>query len=317
MRKIRLITALLSLGIGAALLGGCSSSTGTKEKTTGSLSDPQFQAAQTVMASAGEFDGMLLDVAFQAVDSVFQDSANPTPIHVVGLSLAAEAGPDSVSLTYHTNTEYWYFYGVTYDSAYDTTAIDTQLIVTRFLIQDSVQFLHGSNIVQWPDSALLTEIRNGVHVSVTNSSSTDSVYVHQRVTIGGDIPNRGDVVINGSRGFEINFSTFTDTDTCQFALNMGATAGAVGLNVVDVDQNDGCPTSGRMTYSGNIGVACVTPDTSLTYNDGWIITQSFNGDIINYVFENSTTRWTFSDTCQTQVTASPYKRIASMIANGL
>ncbi len=313
MKKAALLLTILGLGAIAALFNGCgSSSTATKEKAVGSPNDPQFQAAQEVVTAANDYGSLMFNLAFQAVDSVFSDPGNPSPIHRFRQPVAAAVAADTATLDYHMDSQYWLFYTV----HYDTTMVDTQQVVTRFLVKDSIQFVQGMDIVQWPDSALLTEFRNGVHISVTASNTTDSTYVHQLLAIAGDIPGQGDISVDGSRGFELNYSTMDQNDTCQFGLNMGSSANNVGLNLTDVNQNDGCPTAGNLVYTGNINVSCLGQDT-LMYNDGWTITQTFNNDISNYVFENSTTRWTFADTCHTQPAAvSAYKRIARLQTGG-
>jgi hypothetical protein len=306
-KKAIFLFTLMCLGAAVAFVVGCGSdnSTNTTEKKTGSLNDPQFLAAQEAVSAVGEYDGLMLGLAFQALDSVFHDPSNPSPIRNFRRPVATSTAADTVELTYHADSKYWMFYTV----HYDTSSTDP-LVVTRFVIKDSTQFLQGMDVVQWPDSALLTEFRNGVHASITANNTTDSIYIHQLVTIAGDIPNLGDVTIDGSRGFEINFSDTGSADTCTFGLNMGAVANSVGLNVTDLDQN-GCPTSGNSVYAGSINVSCVGQDTA-SYSGGWTITETFNGNLINYVFENSTTRWTYTDTCHTQASASPYERISRL-----
>ena len=69
----------------------------------------------------------------------------------------------------------------------------------------------------------------------------------------------------------------------------------VSLNIMEV-MADGCPSSGSIRYSGSISMDCEA-DTTFTSTDIWTLTETYKGETVEFVVENSDYRWTWSDPC--------------------
>jgi len=228
-----------------------------------------------------------LGFAFFILYDTSESVAGKYPFSIEGL----ESASDSVFYTYHSNSQYWYFYASSVDTSVSGDTVED------ITIEDSIQFLHGSSPVQWPDSAELTGINAGGSVSI-HSAPADTLSFNQNFTIIGNISGMGDVVINGN-GQVIGAGDF-DTDSlgsCHGSLTLTQTISNVEINLTDMDEEDNCPAAGVIHLAGTAGIECICGDTTLSFNDSWTITQTFSGDYITTVYENSTTRWTVVYNC--------------------
>jgi|GEM_PF-6630411 len=305
MKRLLFLSLLMTLGVALAFLSGCDKDEATNppEKAVGDTLDPVFGAIEYGFEGINEMTPMLLAVSLEFMDSVFNDPGHPAPgkwsIGIQGLSVAA----DSFLYTYHSNTQYWYFY-----FAWDT--IENEGMDTVSLtIEDSIQFLHGASPVQWPNPAELTGIKIGGSFEVS-SMNEGSVSLHQNFTITGDIAGLGDVVITGNGQLSIDLDS--NEPPCNFDFDMNQTISNLQLNITELEE-EGCPTAGTIRHVGAVSVEC-TGDTSFTFSDTWSITQTFSGDLITTVFENSTTVWTVTDTCGGG-SAAPWNRFKGICRN--
>jgi len=222
----------------------------------------------------GIFD--ILDAVFDSAgQGVSGDRSHPTT--VTGIEA------DSVYLTYHDASQYWYRY------SHSVVPSDTDTMTTTII--DSVQFLHADGPVQWPDSTFLTGVNTGALLHIVSSNGSE-IEADQLVTILGNIVDQGDVTLNGVQSIGMLFVS----DSCTATMDMGITATEVVLNIAHIDTS-GCPESGVFQHQGTVGLEC-TGEGALSYSDSWTIVQTFTGDdgyIV--VVENSTTRWTYSGSC--------------------
>lgn len=260
-------------------------------KVTGDLNDPVFLSMQGNLDEIESFDGQMFDVLFGIIDTVFDMAPGAKITRSSSHSLGANT--DSVSVAYHANSGYWYAYASFTEivPTSDTTA-DTMTVV----IEDSVQFLAGAMSMQWPDSATLTAIKTGANVAATFPEG--SLSANQNFTIAGEIVTEGDVTVNGTNGVSVSMGNL---ENCTFAVTMTGNATNVVLNLTTIDLDD-CPTAGTLVSTGNINLQC-TGEQAVSFNDTWTITETFAGEIITIVAENSTTRWTYTDTCSNSVQA--------------
>lgn len=255
-------------------------------KITGDLNDPAFLSMQGGLDEVESFDGEMFDMLFGLIDTILVMAPNGGKI-VRQSSHSLGANADSVSVAYHQSSGYWYAYASIDEIVWTS---DTTSDTASIIIEDSVQFLQGSMAVQWPDSALLTAIKTGASVDVTFTGG--SVTASQNFTIAGAIIAEGDVTVNGTNAVDVSATLL---EGCTFALSMTGSATNIVLNIAAI-QNDVCPTSGMLVSTGSISLECVG-DTTVSFSDSWTITETFAGETITVVAENSTTRWTFTDSC--------------------
>ncbi len=278
------LALLLTLG----LVGGCSDDdepTGPAEKAVGNVDDPEFMWTVGAMDEMEEFGDEMMAFLLLGIDTVLQTQGAGSPFHGGRQFQAAGIEADSVYLTYHETSQYWYlfFQGVETIGPEETTVT----------VIDSIQFLHATGPVQWPDSVLLTGVNNGVLLNL-ESNLGSVIAAHQQITLTGELLTDGDVVLSGTQGFDVFL--VGPPGSCTLDLNMSTTATSVGLNIEHTDAG-GCPESGVLRYTGTIGVTCpVSPP--VVYNDSWTIVMTFTGnDEFRIVAENATTRWTYNGSC--------------------
>jgi len=293
MKRLLFLGVLLMLGASLAFIAGCDEDEATNptEKAVGDTLDPVFGALEEGFEGVDEMTPFMLSqslgFAFFILYDTSESVAGKYPFSIEGL----ESASDSVFYTYHSNSQYWYFYASSVDTSVSGDTVED------ITIEDSIQFLHGSSPVQWPDSAELTGINAGGSVSI-HSAPADTLSFNQNFTIIGNISGMGDVVINGN-GQVIGAGDF-DTDSlgsCHGSLTLTQTISNVEINLTDMDEEDNCPAAGVIHLAGTAGIECICGDTTLSFNDSWTITQTFSGDYITTVYENSTTRWTVVYNC--------------------
>ncbi|HUV30846.1 MAG TPA: hypothetical protein VMY05_07160 [Acidobacteriota bacterium] len=291
MKRILALGGILVVMFALGAFLGCGDD---EDKGTGSGLDIgdttslEFQAARDMFEQNEGLTEMTLDYLFDIVDSVYNHPDFPGSAGSRRNGYDAALQVDSFLLVYHAGSQYWYAYIM------DAEGADTMIL------QDSVQFLHGVLPVQWPDSALLTGIKTGLVYTFDRQSLNASVVAHQLLSIVGNIAGYGDVVINGSQSVALSVVTGEGT-VCNNSLTMNATFSNIALNIEDMQMNDACPTAGKITHTGNISIDC-EGDYTYSYSGSWAISQTFDGNEIHYVFENSTTRWTYTDYCHEGLT---------------
>jgi hypothetical protein len=307
MKKLLYMLSAMSLIAGLALIIGCSDddeTTGPVVKATGDPDAVEFEAALGVIAFIGEMNWEMLDGMSGTIDSVMTRFA-PTRAEKIRIqNLSTGIMSDSFYLTYHADSKYWY----AFFQAVDTGIVGDSQVVISVTYEDSIQFLHGTEVVQWPDSALLSGVNCGASSIMLNLFDWwKSFEAHQQVSVVGGIFGDGDVAINSTATAETDVSGELDGYSCTFDVDLGITLTNVALNL-EATESDGCPTSGTAQYTGVIDMACDN-DTSFTLNDQWSLIQTFSDTTIHYVVENSTTRWEFDETCNGKSTMAFGNRV--------
>lgn len=307
----KFLILMMSLALVLAVVIGCSDDdentpTDPNGLETGSLDDPELGLAQEALYNADDFSGELFTWMGFFIDSVLGEASQQSS----SSSFVAKLASDSVFATYHDGSEYWYMYFRNIDTLFGNGVILDIITVTLY---DSIQFLHSGDPVQWPDSSLLTGIINGAALVITTQNGFDDAFAAQNVTVvgaPGAIANKNDVTFNGTRTFE--FGITDESGDCSLGLNATTTLTDLLMNIAYVDEG-GCPEDGNLLHTATITIEC-TGDTTFSFSDTWTFDQTFDGDTIHVVVENSTTRWTFTDTCDVPiVTARPYAEIFDRI----
>ena len=277
---------LVALALGLLLAAGCGDEdpAGPTEKQIGDLNNPEYLNLMAAMDDSEEYTGMMMEDIFGVMGLVFAGGLGGVsgdrerPITVNGVEA------DSVYLVYHATSQYWYWY-LQSEVPMDTDTLTTTLI-------DSVQFLHADGPVQWPDSTLLTGVNTGA-LLLMESGLGSAIEAAHLLTFSGNIVDQGDVTINGTQSIDMLFVG----DSCTVTLDMSIVASDIAMNIDHVENYDGCPESGVLNHQGTAGIVC-TSGGGLNFSDSWTIVQTFTGDdTYSVVVENSTTRWSFTDTC--------------------
>jgi len=292
MRRLLFLAGIAILAVGLFISCGEDSATNPIAKKVGDTTDVAFTSTFDNLENVDDNDGVMLGKMDFLMDSVFSILPQGiTPPRRSGRSGSFAAAGDSVMLTFHDSSMYWFLYA-SFDTIEGTPAAPESL---AYVVKDSVQFLYATGPVQWPDSTLLTGLKQGAWLSViANSGNLGSVIAGQVFDIDGNIAGRGLVTINGSNNVDGTFSDSGCTVTAK--LNGTAKDVKIMLSSIENDTSSSCPQSGSMTQTGTIGVNC-QGDTTFTYNDTWTVTMTFYGDSETIVAENATTSWTVTEPC--------------------
>lgn len=311
MKALIRILAVMVLIAGVMFIFGCSDDdeiTNPIVKDTGDPDAPEFEAARMAIGFTGGMNGEMLDFMFEVVGFVLEHPDFPAPAKYDIAGFSAGFSVDSFELAYHDDSEYWYV--LLYEV--DTTFEDTTMIIRSNTTEDSVQFLHGTEAVKWPDSAQLTGINHGISELIKANDWMEILDVHQELTIVGNILAYGDVTINGNATAEADFSDSDyDGPFCKFEIDIASTFTNLTMNTADL-YTDYCPGNGMAGYSGSINMDCIG-DTMFTSIDQWSVTQTFDGTDIHYVFENSTTRWEYNEICSSDSVSTRNDRIKTAL----
>ena len=288
MKRILVVIAGLLLLSALSLWTGCSDDDEATSPTLaqGDTLDPDFISFREGYDATNMTTDMMLEMIFHVTDSLLHDADNPNakPLRIP-TNLQIE--DDSITATYHSTSQYWYVYFLGTDGEQDS------MIVT-----DSVQFLHATGPVQWPDSASLTGIKSGMSFHLREGLWVGDAT--HNITLIGDFPNRGEVVANGSQHVSIAIGDdvvyFPDDQMdCEFSLTFNTTFTDVTLDLEHM--GDGCPLAGSLTSTGTAVIDCSNETDTVAVDGSWTVTESFTGTVANWVIENATTRWVGVDSC--------------------
>ncbi len=295
MKRILALGAALILLMCLSLWVGCGDDdegTTTPALTQGDTLDPVFLSFRDGYENVDQFTSMMLDIMFSVADSVLSDPSNPNA-KAVFIPNGLDVEADSLYLTYHASSGYWYLYEGYYDPR------DSAIII------DSVQFLHGATPVQWPDSAQLSGIKSGL--SLFWSIEGDVVTGSHNMTLTGDFPNFGIVTANGTQHVSYAYhdshvEVVDDTLGCDFDMTFNSTITNVAFPLGNIE--DVCPQSGSLVHMVTVDVGCVGETDTLDYSGGWKVTLTFAGATSTWVIENATTRWSGTDSCSSSVSGN-------------
>ena len=288
MKRIFVLGAVLLLLSTFSLWMGCSDDDEATSPTLaqGDTLDPGFISFREGYDATNMTTDMMLEMIFHVTDSLLHDADNPNakPLRIP-TSLQIE--DNSITVTYHSASQYWY---VDFLGTYGEQ--DSMIVI------DSVQFLHATGPVQWPDSASLTGIKSGMSFHLREGLWVGDAT--QSVTLLGDFPNLGEVVANGFQHVSIAIGDdvvhFPDDDMdCEFSLAFTTTFTNVTLDLEHM--GDGCPLAGSLTSIGTAAIDCSNETDTVTVGGSWKVTESFTGTVANWVIENATTRWVGVDSC--------------------
>ncbi len=285
MRQLPHLIVLLLAVAGLVLLAGCSDDdTGTNTNLAkGKLSDPVFQALNSSLYISEGYANLLMNFGYMVGDSVIGHAENPG-VKGIWTESALAAASDSIFLTYHDDSQYWYLY---YRHADDSETL---------VIEDSVQYFHGLTPVQWPDSTQWVRINMSGSLSFVEAGGEGNITVGQSVSLTRSLAAPNVILLNGSDVFDVDIRNYDHGVTCGYDLSMTGTYTNIALNFADEEE---CPSSGSYVYRGSAAMEC-TGDPGFSLEDSWTIATEYRGDSVRTTVENATTRWVFNEPCDDQ-----------------
>jgi len=291
MRKLSIFLLATLLVSGLIFVWGCSDDDDNGTDSTalpdGDPLDAVFMAAEEPLDSATSLVQMAIVPMVEAMSYLMDSSeAVAKPLDI--------AQPDT--LWYDEANHYWHAQDSDFEGGYP--------IYTR----DSVQFWHGANAVKWPDSALLTGIKGGGNRLATiitakkpQVSDTASYfdYVIDIESEPGDLAGFGDVTINGSGSIYLYSMQVKSPSElyCSYEIDDNFQVNNVQLNMSQVFEMEDCPDAGNTMHFADLTLDC-TGDSTFSHTDNWYVRETFTGDSIKYVVENSDFHWEFSESCE-------------------
>lgn len=331
MKKTALwFTFLLSSALFLAFVG-CSDDDKetTKTYTDGDETSEEFEALDNGAEGALELTESMLDGAIVIADLILDDTANPNagkidllpafslhdsvPVISFTKDFRESSGDWLVSLTIH---------------AHDST--DTLSLTYT----DSMTFFHGDSAVQWPDSASLTGIQNGMSLVVEAVSGGVAKANHGGIFAGhtwsiagdsGEIASRGNVALQGSGYCDIEFEfeiegehTFAQDAnhaTCEGLFDFSLNINGLALNVAEVEEGV-CPTGGSINFGGEVDVACFADSSGFEVQGEHTVDVQFTGDSTLIVIRSGDTEWKISEACAVATnptSAKNWLRIADLL----
>ncbi len=283
MKRLFPILILLS-GVMALTMIGCSDDdevTTPTEKEVGSLNDPQFQQVVSAIEIAEGFTGEMIDDLLDQIGRI--DIASRSP-KLAGSALASVDTPaDVFELDYDTLTQYWHIHLIVTDTTDSVT----------FTYTDSLQLRNDDGPMHWPDTTI-NEVRSGMSVVAQGIGNSDQIAASQNWVISGDLHNQGVVTVDGGGTLSVDITETEDARTCEIDLAFTATYDSV---VVDLSDDDACPTAGTVRHDGSVSLSCTDGTNTVTLADTWMARVTFIGTNVSAIWENSRYRWTYAGPC--------------------
>ncbi len=287
MKRI-LVLSLCGLVLGGiGLLVGCGdddNATGPSWQT-GEPDDPEYVTAQQIIEEdmfIGATGFPIMMLTGPMIDMVFDSAAGEMSAREPGGDLALQS---LMSLTYHPDSKYWYTYAGAPVSGGIVTAVD------------SVQFLHASGPVQWPDSALVVGIKTGVLFIM--SSDQETFLIGQQLSMMGDVVSAGDVEINGSMllNYPLQSMATKQSLECFGEVSASWQLEDVTANLNELSWGGACPSGGSIDCQLTLRAICVA-DSLFPVDGDWRLVQTFAEGEVTTIYEHNLTRWTETDSCE-------------------
>lgn len=285
MKRFVCLLAIIGIAI-VAQFGGCGEDddnvTGT-QLVAGDTTAYEYQEVRGLLYSGMGMERwslMHLNSPLRAFDSI-RDLAGS-----VVIPRGLKAPQDTLILEYHADSRYWYHY-----RAYEAA-------ITTYVLTDSIQFLHGDSIVQWPDSALLSAVKIGCHYVDSSAGQWLNVVEHD-ITLTGYLYAGYPLSLSGQQSLLAESYEYKDVgtgDTCHTRIDFNSTMTELGVT------RDGlidalCPTSGMFASQGTVLRECHFNDSSHTLDGGWTIRTTYADTMMTITFENQTYRWVWESEC--------------------
>jgi hypothetical protein len=297
MKRLLLVSLIAALLAALAVMTGCTTKgTEAPNKFVGDTTSSQFQTASVVFDTAmnvgmGQFLGTMdiAGIASSSSGAPADQSLNPGVVEVP---------------VFHPTSKYWYLIRSGVEYVHSQTEMDSIVDSVSWTAIDSLQFRHGDSAVFHPDSALWTELRSGCSFVAHSQTKDDSISSHNSfavVGLPGALWARGDVVVNGegvTHGVLTQIRPKEDTATiCEMQISLTGAWTDLHANLEAVSNHSSCPTSGVISQTGTLSVACAKGMDSLAFSGMWSGSLTYADGQVTVVYENPSTRWTATRSC--------------------
>jgi len=297
----RLIFLLISMLLVLGLMLGCSNDSSTNNTTLkqGDTTSGDFQFAQDVIGG-GTMDEIpvSINLSFGLMGRQFAEAPGKEKANTMALLDDDNVILiDSASYSYLSGWHVFHYYVTVVDTTEDDTVAVNGI--------DSIQIKANGTPLPALDTTMdELDLRN--HFAFNSITDTGSGSGYHALDIAGDLMGTGLLAINGS-GIDSIQGTFSDSSaSCTLHANTNIT-----VNDINVNNSSDCPTSGNISITANMTLACSgqgsSPLDSLNINGGWTVTATFTGNQIKYTYSNATTTWSATETCSETTGKVTYK----------
>lgn len=264
--------------------------------TTGDPNDPSYEFySEAVGDLPGEANMMLLEITMDLLDWLEQAGSSQQSDRSWRAATGVTDGEfDSIHYTYGSGWHVFYF---------EYTQIDTEddfSETLQFVGYDSVRTFEDGAPVQIVDS-LMDSLYARAHVAVDMANSDGEqghIGAHHDLTaINSGIDMYGQwVTLSLSSLDSLNLLFEDEGANCSLAVVCAAT----GSNLLmPVQIEDACPTSGTLSASEELGLACTGGDNfdEASINGTWSVNYSFTDGVGTIRVTKGNVQWTVVDTC--------------------
>ena len=251
-------------------------------------SDAEFFAFISENARIDEYTVDLLSSMFRYVATIIDSTAEETSSRD---NLTGTA-TDETAIVYHESSQFWYC-----SVSYSDSGVFFQVV-------DSIQFRYGDEIVQWPDSLLITEISSFMRVTA-GGGDINWAAAFQNLTLTRSSTETDTVTVNGTGNVMGDVSwiggvTTTDSTSCHASYDLDYTVSGLKFNLYQelqraIDETR-CASEGVVNMAGSFDMNCIGTG-AMTVGGEWNIRQTYNHGTIRYVITNGILIWDFTESC--------------------
>lgn len=275
MKKLLVITPMFLL-LTALFMAGCGDNNESNPLTPGDPEDPGFVIVSDQLQGIDGMTSEMLGTTLNIVDLVM----NQQPA----------AKPSAYTLEYHEASGYWYYY-----ESY------TEGELSQFTVVDSIQFKEGTNAVQYPDPALLTQVNSYLSMTSTATGDGFNASVNQNIVITTPTPGSDTLIINGSGDLETvySFTEYTDTDSsvCSGAFDLDMNITNISVVTSELQTELSCPYAGSVVYVGSVYAMCDGISSGGLATGTWSVTQVFDEGTMAITVISGSNSWSITEQC--------------------
>jgi hypothetical protein len=275
MKRFLILTPMVLL-LAALFAVGCGDNKESNPLTPGDPDDPGFVIVTDQIQGIDGMTTEMLGTTLNIVDQVM----NQQPA----------AKPGVYTLEYHETSGYWYYY----DSYTDGET-------SQFTVVDSIQFLEGSNAVQYPDPELLTQVNSYLTLTGTSTGDGTDGIIHQNIVITTPTPASDTLIINGNGDISASYSytDYIDTDStvCSGTFDLQMNIDGISLVTSELQTELSCPYAGTVAYSGSIDAMCSGGGNDALATGTWSVTQEFDQGTMSVMVISGNNSWSMTEQC--------------------
>jgi len=275
MKKYFVVTSLMLL-LAALFAAGCGDNNDSNPLTPGDPNDPGFVIVADQIDGIDGMTSEMLGTTLNIVDMVM----NQQPA----------AKPGAYTLEYHETSGYWY-----YSDSY------TEGGVSQFAVVDSVQFLEGSTVVQYPNPELLSRVNSYLTLTLTTTGDGVNAAIHQNINITTPTPGSDTLIVNGNGDIDASYSYTdvmnTDTTECSGTFDLQMNITNISMIMTDLQTELSCPYAGSVVYTGAINAMCNGGGSDALATGTWSITQVFDQGTMAVTVISGSNSWSMTEQC--------------------